>query len=497
MNRQSDSSRNDRPPAEAAPGRHPFEVQVLSRYFVRWKAILVVVLTVFISVVAAYLVLNASPRFAVGAVGVMVAGVVIFLKPQVGFWAYYIMAFARPHEVLWGFEQLRISLGLAAFTLIASFASIATSQRPFLRRDPILSVMLAFNAVVLISAVIHDGNYERLTEMSKILLFAVMFAVYVDRRSWVKVTIWVMTLSFAYLTIWAILQKYVHGVYMLEGPGTLSATLKDRNYFAMHLLLGIPFYWYLAQRTRLLLVKLAAWGMMPLAVLAVFLTASRGGLLGVAGAMGAIAWQSPRRVLALTAGGILLVGFYVVAAPETLKSRADTIVHYEGEASAEGRINSWRAGSKMLLANPLFGVGPANYVRNYRFYDSSRPRQAHNTLVQTGGEYGFFGLILLISYHVLTFRRLIRLRERGKERNDKDLISFSKTLIASQVAFWVAGSFLSAERYELMWFFGPLAVAISTSMAAWSPSEEEEGDEPMVSSEEDEAMPAPMGGGRS
>ncbi len=465
-----------RPPVDPAESRHPFEIQVLSRYFVRWRAIFVAVLTGFISLVAAYLVLNASPRFAIGAVGVMVAGVLIFLKPQVGFWAYYIMAYARPHEVLWGFEQLRISMGLAAFTLIATFASIATSHRPFLRKDPILSVMLAFNAIVLLSAIAHGGSYERLTEMSKVLLFAVMFAVYVDQRNWVRVTIWVLTLSFAYLTIWAILQKYVHGVYMLEGPGKMSATLKDRNYFAMHLLLGIPFYWYLAQRTRLVAVKLAAWGMIPLAVLAVFLTASRGGLLGVAAAMGAIAWQSPRRVLALGIGGVLLVGFYVVAAPETLKSRADTIVHYEGEASAEGRINSWRAGSKMMMANPLLGVGPANYVMNYRYYDSSRPRQAHNTLVQTGGEYGVFGLLLLIAYHVLTHRRLIRLRERGKERGDKDLISFSKTLIATQIAFWVAGFFLSAERYELGWFLGPLVVTISTSMAHWGPSTEEAGE---------------------
>jgi len=459
---------------EIAPGKHPFEIQVLSRYFVRWKAIFVVVLTGGISLLAAYLVLNASPRFAVGVVGIMGFGILIFLKPQVGFWAYYIMAFARPHEVLWGFEQLRISLGLAAFTLIATFASIATSQRPFFRKDKILGVMLGFSVVVLLSAIVHGGNYARLTEMSKIILFSVMFAVYIDRRSWVKVTIWVITLSLAYLTIWAMMQKYVHGVYMLEGPGTVNATLKDRNFFSMHLLLGIPFYWYLAQRTRFLLVKLAALGMIPLAVLAVFLTASRGGLLGVAAAMGVIGWQSSRRALALTLGGILLVGFYIVAAPETLKSRADTIVHYEGEESAEGRIYSWHAGTKMMLANPLLGVGPANYVKNYRRYESHHPRQAHNTLVQTAGEYGIIGLILLISYHVLTFRRLVKLRNLGIERDDKDLISFSKTLIASLVAFWVAGFFISAERYELMWFFGPLTVVITTAMVGSLPDSEED-----------------------
>jgi probable O-glycosylation ligase (exosortase A-associated) len=469
-----DAFRERQPPSE----QHALDHEVLSRYFVKWRALFVMLLIVAFSLIASYLLLRHDARYAVGAVGVLGMGVLIFIKPQVGFWAYYIMAFARPHEVIWGFQKLRISMGLAVFTLVATLIRMASAHRSILLKDRILGVMLAFNVTVAISAIVNDGSYERLTDMTKMLLFAGVFAVFVNRRSWSKATFWLLTLCFAYLTIWAMLQKFVHGVYMLEGPGTRDATLKDRNFFAMHLLLGIPFYWYLAQRLHSKIFKLAAWGMIPLAVLGVFLTASRGGLLGVATAMGVISWQSRHRWPALITGLCLLAGFYVVAAPNTLKGRATTIVHYEGEASAEGRLHSWRAGTKMMLANPLFGVGPAQYVRSYRFYDRSRPRQAHNTLVQTGGEYGVTGLLFLIAFHVLVFRRLVRLRRLARSRGDRDLNSWTKTLIASLMAFWVSGFFISAERYEFIWFLGALTVALTQMSQQEKVAEEEMQEQP-------------------
>jgi probable O-glycosylation ligase (exosortase A-associated) len=443
--------------------RHPLELEVRSRYFVKWRSVFVSLLVIGFSLISAYLLLHDNSRYALGAVMVLGLGILVFIKPQVGFWAYYIMAFARPNEVLWGFEKLRISLGLAVFTLVAALLRVAMSRRGSPPRERILLMMLGFTVVVALSAFVHGGNYERLLDIAKMLLFAATFAMFMNRRSWFKVTIWLVTLSFAYLTFWALLQKYVHGVYMLEGPGTSDATLKDRNFFAMHLLLGIPFYWYLSQRIHSRFWKLPALGMIPLAVLCVFLTASRGGLLGIAAAFGVIAWQSRHRVPALIGGGVLLAGFYVVAAPQTLKGRADTIVHYEGEASAEGRIHSWHAGTKMMLANPLLGVGPAKYVSEYRFYDSSKPRQAHNILVQTGGEYGVTGLIFLVLFHIFVFRRLLKLkREYGGD--DPLVESWTKTLLASQVAFWVTAFFISAERYEFGWFIGALAVSLTLTI---------------------------------
>ena len=462
-------------PSGPSSSRHPLETEVLSRYFVKWRSVFVGVIVIVFSLISAYLLLHDNARFALGAVLVLGLGILIFIKPQVGFWAYYIMAFARPHEVLWGFEKLRISLGLAVFTLVATVLRVSMSRRGAPPRDRILMVMAGFTVVVALSAFVHGGNYERLIDIAKMLLFAATFATFMDHRSWFKVTIWLVTFSFAYLTFWALIQKYVHGVYMLDGPGTSDATLKDRNFFAMHLLLGIPFYWYLAERIRSKFWKLPVLGMIPLAVLCVFLTASRGGLLGLATAFGMIAWQSRHRVPALIAGLVLLAGFYVVAAPQTLKGRADTIVHYEGEASAEGRIHSWHAGTKMMLANPLLGVGPANYVSQYRFYDPSKPRQAHNILVQTGGEYGVTGLVFLVLFHIFVFRRLLRLKnEQGAD--DPLVESWTKTLLASQVAFWVTAFFISAERYEFGWFMGALAVALTLTLqreeSEWEQEEE-------------------------
>jgi len=155
---------------------------------------------------------------------------------------------------------------------------------------------------------------------------------------------------------------------------------------------------------------------------AIVLTRSRGALLGVAGG-GLIALVISRKEHRLKiAAGLLaacLGGLYL-SDPQFL-NRAATINRPEDQrdASAESRLEIWKGGMKMLMANPL-GVGTGNFYQNIGKYAPEHPgRDAHNTFVRCAGELGFPGLIIFVALVLNAFRMLRNIIKRAKDLPDE------------------------------------------------------------------------------
>jgi O-antigen ligase len=137
------------------------------------------------------------------------------------------------------------------------------------------------------------------------------------------------------------------------------------------------------------------------------LTQSRGGWLGTAAGLGAVAWLLGRRVrLAAVAIGVLAL-LAVVVTPygarlagrlfegASLESRS-VLVTPENFAVQE-RLAHWRAGLAMAKQYPYLGVGAGNYSTRFReFTPEWRFRisrgHAHNAYVHVAAQSGFLGL---------------------------------------------------------------------------------------------------------
>jgi O-antigen ligase len=84
----------------------------------------------------------------------------------------------------------------------------------------------------------------------------------------------------------------------------------------------------------------------------------------------------------------------------------------ERDSSAQSRIEIWNGGVKMLLNNPVFGVGPGNFYQNIGKYQPLHPgRDAHNTFIRCAGELGFPGLIILLLILLNAARILLKLKQ--------------------------------------------------------------------------------------
>jgi O-antigen ligase len=124
-------------------------------------------------------------------------------------------------------------------------------------------------------------------------------------------------------------------------------------------------------------VRVALGGVAFVSLVALALTFSRGGYIGLAVGLGVLLvpqhHRLPRRwaaALALTVGGILAVGLWlphVRAIAERVIERAVASADL-GEGSIRFHLDQWRVGAQIAIEHPLLGTGPETFPLAFRPY---------------------------------------------------------------------------------------------------------------------------------
>jgi len=220
--------------------------------------------------------------------------------------------------------------------------------------------------------------------------------------------------------------------------------LNDPNDFAQVLVMVLPLLWlaYVPGRWWRSLLVIGV----PAALLgyALYLTQSRGALLGAA----AVLLLFVQRRLG-TSRTFVLAGI-VFAALGAISFGGRELSTKEESASL--RIDAWYAGWNMLKAKPVFGVGYGNFL-DYNVLT------AHNSFVLCFSELGLLGYFAWLGMIVLTFaglNRAIRLAPLDAPERRVALI-----LRAALIGFLVCAWFLS-RTYQ-----PGLYVLLALCISAW------------------------------
>src|SRR5690606_28660361 len=153
--------------------------------------------------------------------------------------------------------------------------------------------------------------------------------------------------------------------------------LNDPNDFAQAIVMALPMLFGARLEGRALRNLFRVWLPAAILVYAVWLTRSRGGVLG----LGIIlAYGMLHRTGPVRAGIAVTLLALVAMATGATGGRG----YSSGEASAGGRIDAWSEGLTMLSANPLFGVGYGNFIEHHEY-------TAHNSFVFAFAEIGLVG----------------------------------------------------------------------------------------------------------
>ena len=249
------------------------------------------------------------------------------------------------------------------------------------------------------------------------------------------------------------------------------------NYLAMILVMTLPFFYMKIMRGQRWEKRFATMAA-PIYVLGVVLTGSRGGFLALFVTGIYVIMRSNRKALGLVAMGVAAIIFFL-ALPE---SQWDRFKKGVGEAenrdaSAQSRIELWRASWTMFQESPLLGKGPDNFQRlspryagfyaghTFRKYKEGvrgRGFVAHSTWFQTLAEGGLAVLFPFMSLFALAFVNLAMVRQLPIRAPPikQALYSHSIALEGLWVAFMTASSFGSHIKIDFLWWYMGLTSAL-------------------------------------
>jgi putative inorganic carbon (HCO3(-)) transporter len=392
-------------------------------------------------------------------VGVMAAYCIAILNPQAIWWWHFetIQGFRPVYMVL---LPTLIGFGVAAIRRQLDYGALGNLRIVALA---VLWVCCIVSTLAGPYAVSDEGLGIRsagyvLEVQTKILILLVIGSMCIKSDQAVRVLAVMVALCSIYLVYWAN-DRFLSLAFVRRLPGPMSldsnGAYADENNFAVFFVGTLPFLWYLGHVARSGWIKWALWAAIPFGWHAVFLTGSRGGLLGLAAVLLWIGFRSGQRRY-----GLLLIPFFIAAfvwqGGDTMKERAGTIKEYKEDDSSTGRLNAWAAATRMMVAHPLTGVGPGAFLRAYPQFAEEEPLQAHSTFFQIGGEYGPVAALALMVAIVSSLRNLrlggIRLLRADPNAARSIVYATNEATLASLIGVLVCSLFLTLQLFELLYF---------------------------------------------
>ena len=205
--------------------------------------------------------------------------------------------------------------------------------------------------------------------------------------------------------------KVVGQFVRIRGAGFLN----DPNDFAQTLVIALVLIVLAWQRGRV--VSNSLFVLAPAAVLlwAIFLTHSRGALIGLA----VVAVLSMRKKLGTTVSAVLTYALVVGVLTLGFSGGREISV-----AEGADRIEAWATGLELFKSAPLFGIGFGNFTD---FNDIT----AHNSLILCLAELGLVGGTIYVALFVTTMMGLNRMLQLQEKQAPKLGAGFKHTEQAS------------------------------------------------------------------
>lgn len=309
------------------------------------------------------------------------------------------------------------------------------------------------------------------TQIQALLIFFILVQLVKTKRDWERVTT-----AYAWATLAAALISFKWGV-AIEGRVALAnGALGDPNAFAMFMVVGLPFWWLKASRSKGF--KKAVYLLCTLPIYPALARAgSRSGMLAMFVLLAVTFYfaNGGRKVLiaALAVAGIMVA---FVALPSYLRARYLTFFENDSSAAYQRNLSAdiqSSEGRRMLLfqsvnltfRHPILGVGPGQFgpvAWTERRLGTAAPGAAyvsHNTYTQISSETGFPGFFLFVGTIVLCFQYTMG-DYRRLAKVDPDFAQCGRYLFSSLAALCLGIFFLSTGYTHLL----SIVFALATSL---------------------------------
>jgi O-antigen ligase len=296
--------------------------------------------------------------------------------------------------------------------------------------------------------------------ISKLLLMYFLATAIVNDEKKIRIVMEVYMFSFILLAWWATGKYYFEGIMNIEDALAYSGSYSDRNFFAMLFVMSLPFCILYPFTIKKNITRYIVWFFAPIMMNVIYITASRGGFLGMvmSGLASGIKIKSKKIMLVALIIGIVL-GIRLMG--QRAGDRIKTIFVEEGErdAAATSRKDAWKRAINCSVENPL-GIGPYCF-QLYKSAGFGGAPAAHNFYLQVAAEQGIASALILVFLILLSFWDLgviIRI-----SKNDSRLINYyyyASMITASLCGFVLSSVFLSLSMFEPFYFLVAMTVIL-------------------------------------
>ena len=378
-------------------------------------------------------------------------------------------------------KPLRIALLAAGFAFAAHISERTVHRQTVTPASAEIGIVLGLVAWAIITVPLSSwpgGSVRLLTDTYlKAVAFFWLIGSIINTRNRLSVMAWTLVLCSVPLAatgVWnyvggTVYTTGVSGFYRVAGYGGNegSGIAANPNDLALVLNLIIPIAGAVALSSRGIR-KWAATAAMLLGIAAVIVTFSRAGFLTLATVVIMLIAVIARRKSPAAAAALLLLALCVPPLlPAGYVDRLSTITNIEEDktGSAQGRWTDFQVAGKLVLKNPLIGVGIGQDILAL---NQARGREewisVHNAYLQYAVDLGIPGALLFIILHVLCYRSASRVERRAmQEPGMRDIAFLAAGVQISLVAFAVAAMFHPIAYQFYFFAIGGLAVALKNT----------------------------------
>ena len=373
-----------------------------------------------------------------GIAAAVIGLVVILARPFAGLALFVALLYTRPEESIKALAGMHFTLVIALVTFLGMWIHLFLNRERFMR-TPLNWMIVGFGCAAFLSSLGHGDSSPALMDFSRLVILMLLVVNLAKTPAHYRSLVTAMLLFTAYLAGYSIYLFFSGGTVMDEGVLRSKATgiFSDPNDLAATFVAGLAL-------TLSRVIQSEKWGRLcyaliaALMVWAIFMTSSRGGLLGLLAVVGGFffVYQKNKSVAFVLAG---FVGVILLVATPGRMTNFDS-----QESSANSRFVFWDNGIKQLISHPLVGVG------YNQFADVNGGFVAHNSFVQCFAETGLLGYFFWLGCIYFCFRRF-RPGAAGAERGvSRDLLGARLALAGYLTAcFWITRTY-SPVLYLLM-----------------------------------------------
>ncbi len=385
---------------------------------------------------------------------------------------FLVVDYGRPQDIL---PFLRLIKPGLLMVMILTFFLLWQGKlgRSNSKQTRMIWLFVMLLAVYVPLAVNNFLAYHAFRTMILFMPFILSVVICVDSMKNLRTMILVCLAITAYVSIYSLRH---HGM----GSGNYFS---DENDLSLYINMWLPFYFYLFFYEKIWWKKLIFAAGMLIGLMAVVVSFSRGGFVGLV-AMTAVLWlYSHRKVLSAVIIVLATLFLFAYGSQEYWEEMSTVTDTQEG--TAENRILSWKTAWDMFLDNPL-GVGGNNFQVRFPQYQGDRfsrgmwGRVAHSLWFTLLPETGIIGTIIFFMLLRYNIRDIFYIRRAHSSQDDPDsryLHHLALAMIASLAGFFASATFLSVLYYPHYWYMTAIIVAAAniakTRASAARPAESE------------------------